>query len=332
MKKEKEIVRSPKYILVIEDGKIIEKVEIGKDPKECAEKYVAGEVDKIIEMLKEKHKAVISKKPLDISLLIKEGLFKDEREFDKFNREFSLWLAKLSVKEKFTPDKLAIQAANFLDDLNEIINRIYERLSEWYGFYFPEFVKKCDKMEKFFKILSQGVKREEVAKKFEIKAESMGYDFSERDLDILHEIAVLGKELMNLKESIAKYIRKVMEAHYYNLAKVAGPIIGAKLLSLAGGIENLAKMPASTIQVLGAEKALFRHLTKGTKPPKHGILFQHPLVSKMPRKLRGKIARTLASKIAIAARVDYYSKGKEKVAEKLLKEIEERVEEIRGGK
>jgi nucleolar protein 56 len=91
-----------------------------------------------------------------------------------------------------------------------------------------------------------------------------------------------------------------------NVTDVAGATIGARLMAKAGGLDRLAVLPASTIQILGAEKALFRALRTGARPPKHGILFQHQEVHLAPKWQRGKIARTLANKIAIAARVDYY--------------------------
>ncbi len=112
-----------------------------------------------------------------------------------------------------------------------------------------------------------------------------------------------------------------------NLSAIAGPVLGARLLAKAGGLKKLALLPASTIQVIGAEKALFRHLRTGARPPKHGILFQHPLVRNAKKWQRGKIARTIAAKLAIAAKEDYF--GGKYIADDLRKEIEERVKEIK---
>ncbi len=323
---------TPVAVFIIEDGKVIEKYEIGKDPKECARKFKEGVVEKIKEDIKKKYGEKIEEVPLDPNILVREGYFKSEEEVNRFLNEFGIELTKIGVKESYSPDKLIIQAVDFVDDLNEMINKFYERLTEWYGIYFPEFVKKVDDLEKFFKILSEGVEREKVAKRIGIKEESMGFDFSEKDLEVVREVVEVGKELIELKKRLASYIKSLMEKNYPNFTKLAGPLVGAKLISLAGGVEDLVRLPASTIQVLGAEKALFRHLTKGTKPPKHGILFQHPLVNRMPKKYRGKVARTLASKLAIAIKVDYFSKGKEIIYDKLMKEIEERIKEIRGEK
>jgi nucleolar protein 56 len=107
---------------------------------------------------------------------------------------------------------------------------------------------------------------------------------------------------------------------------VAGATIGARLIAKAGGLDRLARLPASTVQVLGAEKALFRALRTGARPPKHGILFQHDAVHTAPKWQRGKIARALANKIAIAARIDFYRGTKEGG---LTATLEKRLDEIR---
>lgn len=323
-----ELMVTPVAVFLIEGGVVLEKHEIGKDPKECAIKFFKGEVERIKEELKKKYED-LKEIPLDPKFLIREGYFKSEKEVREFLNKFGIEMTKIKIKASYTPDKLIIQAIDFVDDLNEVINKFYERLMEWYGIYFPEFVKKVDDLESFFKVLSENVERDEVSKKVGISGESMGYDLSREDLEVLKSIVEDGKRLLDLKKKLTKYIKKLMEKNYPNFTKLAGPLVGAKLLSLAGGVENLVRLPASTIQVLGAEKALFRHLTKGTKPPKHGILFQHSLLSRQPKKLRGKIARTLASKLAIAIKVDYYSKGKEYIADKLLEEIEERIKGLK---
>jgi nucleolar protein 56 len=94
-----------------------------------------------------------------------------------------------------------------------------------------------------------------------------------------------------------------------NLSNLAGPVLAARLISRAGGLHRLAEMPSSRVQVMGAEKSLFKHLKGHAPSPKHGIIYRHPAVIGSPRKLRGKVARTLAAKLAIAARLDYYGAG-----------------------
>ena len=113
-----------------------------------------------------------------------------------------------------------------------------------------------------------------------------------------------------------------MKTYCPNLLAVTGISLGAKLMSKAGSLKRLVLMPASTIQVLGAEKALFRHMKTGAKPPRHGIIIKHPLISSAKQKEHGKRARTLADKIAIAVKVDYF-KGKF-IGDKLNKSIQEK--------
>lgn len=134
------------------------------------------------------------------------------------------------------------------------------------------------------------------------------------------------KELEKFKGKLEEYIKSEMERVAPNLSSLVGAILGARLIAMSGGLKKLAELPASRIQLLGAEKALFRHIIKHTKPPKHGIIFQHPLVRNTPKKLRGKVARTFAAKIAIASRIDAFS-GIDKSKE-LKKRLEERVKSI----
>lgn len=121
-------------------------------------------------------------------------------------------------------------------------------------------------------------------------------------------MASLVQDLDARRQEIEAYIGRSATARAPNVSTLAGPLLAARLISLAGGVEDLAKAPASTIQLLGAERALFRHLREHTRPPKHGVLFQHPLVHRAPHWQRGAIARIFAAKIAIAARADAYSK------------------------
>ncbi len=112
------------------------------------------------------------------------------------------------------------------------------------------------------------------------------------------------KEIKNLESQIEGDMQKIAP----NIRNVAGSLIGARLISIAGGLEKLALMPSSTVQILGAEKALFRYKKEGGKPPKHGVIFQHHLIKKASKSSRGKIARKLAAKISIASKADAFTK------------------------
>ncbi|MDN5358743.1 MAG: nucleolar protein 56 [Candidatus Diapherotrites archaeon] len=249
---------------------------------------------------------------------------------------------KKKVEEAYTEkDRYIIQAIEALDDLDAAYNLLVERLREWYGLHFPEVNQLVKDHEKFVRLVSEIGAREKMTKDVleavlgeklaervaEVASQSMGTELSGDDLKMIQDFASRVKELKEMRDRLADYIREQMEKIAPNVAAVAGPLLGARLISKAGGLKKLAMLPASTIQVLGAEKALFKHLAKGTPPPKHGILFQHPLVRNAKRWQRGKIARAIAAKLAIAAREDYF--GGKDISEQLLKEIEQRVEEIK---
>ena len=136
-------------------------------------------------------------------------------------------------------------------------------------------------------------------------------------------IATVNDEMKRLEQQIETDMKNIAP----NTAKIIGPLIGARLISQAGGLERLATFPASTIQILGAEKAFFRFKKEGGKPPKHGIIFQHPLINKAPRKNRGKIARILAAKTATAAKADAFTRRD--IADELRIELEKRIKEIK---
>lgn len=133
---------------------------------------------------------------------------------------------------------------------------------------------------------------------------------------------VVNTEIKTIEKQIEMDMKKIAP----NTSKIAGPLISARLLSYAGGLEKFAMLPASTIQILGAEKALFRFKKEGGKPPKHGVIFQNPLINKAPHKVRGKIARVIATKIAIAAKADAFTKRD--ISEELKVSMEKKIKNI----
>jgi nucleolar protein 56 len=132
--------------------------------------------------------------------------------------------------------------------------------------------------------------------------------------------------LYDTRKSLEEYIRENMPAIAPNLTNIAGHILGARLLSISGSIGRLASMPSSTVQVIGASNALFKHLKGKAPSPKHGLIFRHPLVNTAPGWQRGKIARALASKISLASRYDFYSG---KLNNRLPEELKAKVEIIK---
>jgi nucleolar protein 56 len=132
--------------------------------------------------------------------------------------------------------------------------------------------------------------------------------------------------MYQLRQDLEKYLDSTMEEVAPNTKYLLGSLLGARLIALSSGLTNLAKRPASTIQVMGAEKALFRSLKSGTRPPKHGMIFQHTLLHDAKRWQRGKIARALAGKVAIAARADAF--GGRHIGEELKAALDKRLDEI----
>lgn len=138
------------------------------------------------------------------------------------------------------------------------------------------------------------------------------------------------KTLSAVNDEIARLqdqIEQDMNAIAPNTSAIIGPLIGARLIALAGGMQKMAMMPASTIQILGAEKALFRFKKEGGKPPKHGVIFQHPLINCAPKTERGRIARLLGTKISTAIKADVFTKRN--ISDELQEDIKIRLQEIR---
>jgi nucleolar protein 56 len=235
-------------------------------------------------------------------------------------RKKNLELAKKAVKESVTPDLFIVNSVNNVDELRRIINNLSKRLREWYSIYFPELDKKITDNQAFVKLV---LKEDKKVLLKELKlADEMGFHLEKKDLEPILSLASIISDLSREAELLEAYLEKTMRAYCPNLTALAGSLIGAKLLSEAGSLKRLAMMRSSTIQLLGAEKALFRHIRTGAKPPKYGYLLQHQLVQKAKRQDRGKAARALADKLFLAVRMDYF-KG-EFIGDKLLKELEQK--------
>jgi len=255
-------------------------------------------------------------------------------------REFALGLSSSKVTEvSESPDLHIIQAINSLDEIDKIANALSSRLREWYGLHFPELDNIIDSINGYAQIVMAG-KRESLTKQiFEdagfpeskvemlslISSKSRGGDISDVNLSIVQSIAKQILDFHDLRKKLEEHVESEMQIIAPNLSAILGTAVGARLLGRAGSLKKMASMPASTIQVLGAEKALFRSLKTGSQPPKHGLLFQHAMVHAAPRWQRGKIARAVAAKAVIAARVDVYGEG---LNETLLEKLNIRVGEI----
>ena len=247
---------------------------------------------------------------------------KDEQELSLWNRNVSMELAKLRIKGASEKrDLIVAQGIQTLDDLDRTVNLFMGRLREWYGVYFPELDRLIEKHETYSRLVmnlgyrenytAEALEKENIPKEraaLVVKAaeSSMGADIAERDLEQIQVLAKDVLEFYELRKNMDNYVDRTMEELAPNVRTVAGALLGARLIAMAGSLQNLAMRPASTIQVLGAEKALFRSLKTGARPPKHGLIFQHTLLHDAKRWQRGKIARVIAGKLAIAARADAF--------------------------
>ena len=278
-------------------------------------------------------------------ILINANLATDENDAMQKLRDFAIQLSSSKITEvSGSPDLHVIQSINTLDDTDKIINGISSRLREWYGLHFPELDNIIDSVNGYAQIVLAG-KRENMSddvfvnagfpdSKIQmlsvVKDKSRGGDITEENLLMVQALAKNILELFDMRKNLEAQIDSQMEEIAPNITAVLGTTVGARILAKAGSLVKLSKMPASTIQVLGAEKALFRALKTGSNPPKHGLLFQHAVVHAAPRWQRGKIARAIAAKAAIAARVDVHGAGlNNTLLEKLnirVKEIEEKYE------
>lgn len=255
-------------------------------------------------------------------LAVELGFVKDQTELNALLAAVGAVTARAAIAGLERRDKLIIQSISALSDLDRILNNMSERLREWYGLHYPEF--KPPEHEKFVDAIAKSGARE----RFEQFTTSMGMPLTDRDIAILQRYASRLKELYAMRGELEAYLTEVVPAEMPNTAALLGPLLAARLLAQAGGLEKLAKLPSSTIQLLGAEKALFKALkTRDRKIPKFGILFSHPDVSGAPKELQGKIARLLAAKVSIAARADFYTK--EDRSAELLADYRRKLEETR---
>lgn len=249
----------------------------------------------------------------------------DDEELSKIYQNFAIYKIK---KESASEDKHLIQAVNSIDEIDEAISKLIERIREWYALYFPE-MDVIKNNETYIRLISQNKTKEEILK---AKPEAFPKDFIDLeddinpiDLEIMNNYANSIFELQKSRKNIEEYIDQKMQDIAPNLRLLVGSTLGAKLISHAGGIKRLAMYPSSTVQIMGAEKALFRHLKSGDRPPKYGLIYQHPQVRGAKWWNRGKIARMLAGKISLAVRRDVFTKT---IDENVAEEFKSKVDEI----
>lgn len=268
-----------------------------------------------------------------------------KKDFSQEMRKKLIQKAKKEIAIAYGEREIhAIKAVSVSDDIDTVFNLLSEHVREWYGTHFPELDNLTKEPSAYLKLVhalgnrknfaenkvAEIVTEKDIAKKIaETAHKSMGAELEDKRLD---EIKLLALNALNLKEEkifLEKFIESETKAIAPNFTEIASPVLAARFLKQAGSLKSLALMPASTIQVLGAEKALFRHLKnkKKNKGPKYGILYAHALVRQLLPKKKGKMARAIAGKLCIAAKADFFSK--KNIAAELQKELQARFDELK---
>ncbi|XP_026323044.1 nucleolar protein 56 [Hyposmocoma kahamanoa] len=241
-------------------------------------------------------------------------------------------------------DNMIIQSIALLDQLDKDINTFSMRIREWYSYHFPELISivpenhlytKCaeyikdrktlseESVEPLTEILGDSEKAQAI---IDASKMSMGMDISPVDLINIQMFAKRVVGLSNYRKQISEYLHQKMNSVAPNLTVLVGDQVGARLISKAGSLTNLAKYPASTLQILGAEKALFRALKTRSNTPKYGLLYHSTFIGRAGLKNKGRISRYLANKCSIASRIDCFSEAQTTVfGEKLRQQVEDRL-------
>lgn len=276
-------------------------------------------------------------------------LLKQLREGDMDTAQLGLGHAYSRAKVKFSvqrDDNHIIQAIAILDQLDKAINTFAMRCREWYSWHFPELVKIVSDNQRYAQValfvkdkknltddslhdLAALVEDDEGIARSIIEAarHSMGQDISDTDMENVMSFAQRVVSLSKYRKSLHSYLVSKMSVVAPNLAALIGEIVGARLISHAGSLTNLSKYPASTVQILGAEKALFRALKTKGNTPKYGLLYHSSFIGRAGPKNKGRISRFLANKCSIASRIDNFSEAPStKFGEILKKQVEERLE------
>jgi nucleolar protein 56 len=278
-----------------------------------------------------------------------DKLLKQLREGDTNTAQLGLGHAYSRAKVKFSVqknDNHIIQSIAILDQLDKAINTFSMRVREWYSWHFPELVKIVSENQKYARValfvkdkktLSEDSLHdlaaivdddEDIAKSIIDAAKtSMGQDIGVADMENVTLFAQRVVSLASYRKTLHTYLVSKMGVVAPNLAALIGEIVGARLISHAGSLTNLSKYPASTVQILGAEKALFRALKTKGNTPKYGLLYHSSFIGRAGQKNKGRISRFLANKCSIASRIDNFTESPGTAfGEALKKQVEERLE------
>ncbi len=247
---------------------------------------------------------------------------------------------KLAIKQSYGSEEYTlIQAVNAIDEMNKSYNLIFERLGEWYGIYFPEL--KISNSLTLARLMNLTASKDQISledvedivgnndtakETYKNMFDNPGRVMEDEEKKVLLRYSQISMDIDEFRESLEEYIKSAISRLLPNTAYLTDNMIPAELLSKARSLERLVTMPASTIQLLGAEKALFKHIKFGSKPPKYGILFRLAAISQARNDIRGKLARVYAAKITTALKADIISKRF--IGDELKKALDKSVERI----
>jgi len=250
-------------------------------------------------------------------------------------------------------DNMIIQAIAILDQIDKDINTFAMRVKEWYGWHFPELAKLIPEVKTYVSLVNhiksksnlkdeanydgivEVLDRDEDLAKSVIQASkiSMGAELSAVDMVNVSSFASRVVSLVEYRQKLTEYLQNRMNAVAPNLTALIGETVGARLISKAGSLTNLAKAPASTVQILGAEKALFRALKTKGNTPKYGLIYHSSFIGRASAKNKGRISRYLANKCSISSRIDCFSdEVTDEFGKKMREQVEERLEFFDSGK
>jgi len=308
-------------VFVLEDGTVIEYKPFPDDPEDVAAK-IDGQCEEEERLAKE-YDGLERRQHDALELGRQTSLIETAEQLHQRQHDVAQAFTRDQIDDQHNRDQLLVQASRSINELDEMANRLIERLRPWYSIYFPELDDTVSDHRAYAAKIAETFDREDLGGE-----DSTGMDIDDRDRDIIQDLAERVLENYRTRDRIETYVTDLAEQIAPNLSAVLGKLLAARMIALAGSLEDLAKMPSSTIQVLGAEKALFRHMRGEGSAPKHGILFMHEHVRNLPDSRRGKMARFIANKASIAARLDHFDgdfKGNE-----LRQEIDDQREEIDG--
>ena len=238
------------------------------------------------------------------ALAVASGRTESTDAYYEWLHEVTVHATARVVRERERADDQQLKhAVRAMDDAARTANELAERVEEWTGALFDD--------------VGTGV---DAAR--DVAARDPQDPTEERVVALASRVAALADE----RDSLRQYLETHAPTVVPNLAEMAGPVLASRLVALAGGLEPLAKMPAGTVQVLGAEDALFAHLRGRAPSPKHGVIFTHEFVRGTRRDDRGSAARAFAAKLALAARADHYA-GERR--DRLHADLAERMARIR---